>query len=67
MNRYHLEVIGSSWPIREILADRVEFDNTRYEFTTYNSSKSEWTLVASYPASKTIITEVEYNTDEYEI
>jgi hypothetical protein len=67
MNKYHLEVIGSSWPSRTVLADRVEFDSMRYEFTKFNSSKSEWTLVSSYPVSKTIITEVEYNIEENEI
>lgn len=58
MNTYYLEVIGSQWPRREVNADRFEIGRNNISF--YRMS----TVVASYPTERTIIYEIEYNTNE---
>lgn len=58
MNTYHLEVIGSQWPRREVRADSFEIFQNNIKF--YNMSA----IVATYPTERTIIYEIEYNTNE---
>ena len=58
MNRYHLEVLGSQWPTRQLNADWFESQPNTIKF--YHNGQ----IVAVYPSDKTIITEIEYNTNE---
>ena len=59
MNTYHLEVIGSNWPTRQVRAEIIRQESGRVVF--YDSTGS---LLSSYPSDKTIVHEIEYNSDE---
>jgi hypothetical protein len=65
MNKYHLEVIGSTWPVKEVVAEGLECKPEYYKFTVFDSGLQKTIIVASYPTSKTIITEIEYGILEY--
>ena len=61
MNTYHLEVLGSQWPTRQVNADCwFESESQPNMIKFYRNGE----VVSVYPSDKTIITEIEYNTNE---
>ena len=59
MNTYHLEVLGSQRPTRQVNAD-CWFESEPNMIKFYRNGE----VVSVYPSDKTIITEIEYNTNE---
>jgi hypothetical protein len=63
MNKYHIEVMGSQWPIKEVIAEEFKINNGCYHFLIYQKESLNYREIAIYPIDKTIISDIEYHID----
>lgn len=66
MNRYHIEVVGSSKPYKEIVADYMDSTKDGCYVFSIKDVNNILAPVAYFPIHKTCIIEIEYDSENYE-
>lgn len=66
MNKYHIEVVGSEKPYKEIFADYMDSTKDGCYVFSIKDDNNILACVAYFPIYKTCITKIEYDFENYE-